>query len=80
MGLPHRPIVDQGEAYEHPQTFRVFVEDEFRLAYDPTVFASLKEVIDDILDHIARLKKLSGNGRNALCLKEIVARQLVTMP
>lgn len=49
-------IIDQDEAYEHPETYRVFVEDEFRFACDPSVYPTLKDVIDVILMHIATLR------------------------
>ena len=56
MVLPQELILDQDEAYEHPRTYRVFVEDEFRFAFDPTLFPSLDQVIDRVLNHIATLR------------------------
>ncbi len=59
MGQARKPILEQDDAYEHPDTYRVFVEDEFRFGYDPTAFPSLGEVLDHILGRIATLR---GDG------------------
>ena len=50
-------ILDKVQAYDHPQTYRVFVEDEFRFAYDPSTFPTIHEVLDHTLGHIATLQE-----------------------
>jgi hypothetical protein len=59
MSPSKRLILDQDAAYEHPQTYRVFVEDEFKFACHPAEFPSVKDVIDAILKHVATLR---GDG------------------
>jgi hypothetical protein len=51
-----KPILEQDDAYEHPDAYRVFVEDEFKFGYDPTAFPSLRDVLDHAVGHIASLR------------------------
>jgi hypothetical protein len=52
---PSKLIHEQDDAYEHPDTYRVFVEDEFRFGYDPGIFPTLGDVLDHIHGHLAAL-------------------------
>jgi hypothetical protein len=56
VNSPGKPILDQDHAYEHPDTFRVFVEDEFRFGYDPMAFPSIGDVLDHIRGHLSALR------------------------
>jgi hypothetical protein len=56
MKPPRAPILEQDDAYEHPGTYRVFVEDEFRFGYDPAAFPTLRDVLDHVLGHVSALR------------------------